>query len=351
MDKETLSNYGWIVICVLVLAVMIALATPFGSFVSEAVQSTTKGLFDVNKSALDSTGLININNQEFGSNNKNDIEELPAFNPTLNPDDGTTPTNGSVYKYGNYEYRYNQRFISSSWRTNTSQNGWGVRCINNVADPGPILESINGEPITDISYAFAFCSYLTVAPTIPRTVTCMNYAFVECESLEVAPKIPNGVTTMLQTFGSCKNLKRYVGSNVADGDFSKYVIPETVTDMRYTFEKCASLTISPIIPSNVTDVRYMFSGCSSLVNAPIIPDKVIYMDYAFQNCTSLVTAPVIPSSVTTIKETFKDCTSLSGTITINTTPSSYSNCLKNTNITEVLGSCANNIKTNILATK
>ena len=65
MDKETLSNYGWIVICVLVLAVMIALATPFGSFISEAIQSTTKGLFDVNKSALDSTGLINIGNQEF----------------------------------------------------------------------------------------------------------------------------------------------------------------------------------------------------------------------------------------------------------------------------------------------
>jgi len=65
MDKETLSNYGWIVICVLVLVVMIALATPFGTFVSEAVQSTTKGLFDVNKSALDSTGLINIDNQEF----------------------------------------------------------------------------------------------------------------------------------------------------------------------------------------------------------------------------------------------------------------------------------------------
>ena len=65
MDKETLSNYGWIVICVLVMVVMIALATPFGSFISEAVQSTTKGLFDVNKSALDSTGLINIDNQEF----------------------------------------------------------------------------------------------------------------------------------------------------------------------------------------------------------------------------------------------------------------------------------------------
>ena len=52
MDKETLSNYGWIVICVLVLAVMIALSGPFGTFVSEAVQSTTQGLFDVNYNEL-----------------------------------------------------------------------------------------------------------------------------------------------------------------------------------------------------------------------------------------------------------------------------------------------------------
>ena len=57
MDKETLSNYGWIVICVLVLAVMIALATPFGDYISTAVKSTTQGLFDTNKNALNSTDL------------------------------------------------------------------------------------------------------------------------------------------------------------------------------------------------------------------------------------------------------------------------------------------------------
>ena len=66
MDKETLSNYGWIVICVLVLAVMLALATPFGTFVADAVKSTTQGLFDVNQNALNSTGLINIDGQTFG---------------------------------------------------------------------------------------------------------------------------------------------------------------------------------------------------------------------------------------------------------------------------------------------
>ena len=56
MDKETLSNYGWVVICVLGLVVMIALATPFGKYIAEAVKNTTQSLFNVSKNALD-TGL------------------------------------------------------------------------------------------------------------------------------------------------------------------------------------------------------------------------------------------------------------------------------------------------------
>ena len=64
MDKETLSNYGWIVILVLILAVMIALATPFGSFIAGAIKSTTAGLFDVNQNALDAAG-ITIPGQDF----------------------------------------------------------------------------------------------------------------------------------------------------------------------------------------------------------------------------------------------------------------------------------------------
>ena len=67
MDKETLSNYGWIVICVLVLAVMIALAGPFGNFVADAVKSTTQGLFDVNQNALDAADVpgLTVQDQEF----------------------------------------------------------------------------------------------------------------------------------------------------------------------------------------------------------------------------------------------------------------------------------------------
>ena len=39
MDKETLSNYGWIVVAILVLTIMIAMATPFGKYIANAVES------------------------------------------------------------------------------------------------------------------------------------------------------------------------------------------------------------------------------------------------------------------------------------------------------------------------
>lgn len=76
MDKETLSNYGWIVICVMVIAVMIALASPFGTFVSNAVKSTTQGLFGANQKALNSTGLINMEDQWFDGFEMLDVTEV-----------------------------------------------------------------------------------------------------------------------------------------------------------------------------------------------------------------------------------------------------------------------------------
>ena len=57
MDKNTLSNYGWIVIAVLVLSVMIALATPLGSFIEQGVRSTITGLFDTSEKAMNVVGM------------------------------------------------------------------------------------------------------------------------------------------------------------------------------------------------------------------------------------------------------------------------------------------------------
>jgi hypothetical protein len=57
MDKETLSQYGWVVICLIVLALLIALATPFGDYISEAISNATSALFDSAKDATAGTGV------------------------------------------------------------------------------------------------------------------------------------------------------------------------------------------------------------------------------------------------------------------------------------------------------
>ena len=52
MDKETLSHYGWIVVLVLVLSIMIALATPFGEYVKVSATNTLTSFIDTNQGAL-----------------------------------------------------------------------------------------------------------------------------------------------------------------------------------------------------------------------------------------------------------------------------------------------------------
>lgn len=52
MDRETLSNYGWIVICVLILAVMIALAPVFAEAIKEAVANAYTALIDKGSEAI-----------------------------------------------------------------------------------------------------------------------------------------------------------------------------------------------------------------------------------------------------------------------------------------------------------
>ena len=355
MDKETLSNYGWIVICVLVLAVMIALATPFGSFVSEAVQNTTKGLFSANQNALDAAGIA-IPGQDF------DVTDMgnTAPDPALNPDSGEEVYDGMVYIHGDYEYRYNMAYYDDMWLfedrgwwENPSQNGWGVYYTGNDEEPGPILESINGAPVTMMEYTFYRCTKMTKAPEIPSTVTSIDGAFAYCYALRESPEIPHGVTSMgwtfhysgLRTAPVIPNTVTYMVSTFEESALEVApVIPESVTEMAQIFSGCSSLKNAPAIPSGVTDLRYAFkdcislktapdlskatnldnlsnafAGCTSLENAPAIPESVRYIGNMFYNCKNLKTAPVIPENVTNIDETFYGCEKLTGTIIINTT--------------------------------
>ena len=350
MDKETLSNYGWIVICVLVLAVMLALATPFGKFISGAIENTTTALFQTSKAGLGSAGIdageLVFGKQDGGAENP-DTPYVPIVRSGIIPDGATytpnggtalvgngtntfpnTPQTGDTYEEGDYIYKYNQccEYINH-WYSDPSQNGWGVGVKDtSKTSYDEILSEIAGQPVTSMRGTFLNCTSLTTAPTIPNSVKNMTDTFLNCESLttaptipnsvtnmfgtfsgctslKTAPTIPNSVTSMSNTFSGCTSLKTYVGSTDADGDFSNYIIPDSVTDMEGTFGGCTALTTAPTIPSSVTNMSYTFNGC-----------------------TSLTKAPTIPNSVTKMESTFESCTSLKGTIEINANPTCYNGC-------------------------
>ena len=53
MDKKTISNFGWIIICVLVLLVIIALATPFSSYIGNFAENILIGFNENQQSKID----------------------------------------------------------------------------------------------------------------------------------------------------------------------------------------------------------------------------------------------------------------------------------------------------------
>ena len=297
MDKQTLSNYGWIIICVLILAVMIALATPFGKFVGEGFKSSYGGFSSVSDKAMDVIGMGTGNGS--GSNTEVPVEpETPeSGNPTVGniiPEGGqvvlgdTTynageefPANetGMIFTYGDYKYGYNGYFNYGSWETNEAQNGWSVRVVDSMKTTyGEILENINGAPVTDMSYTFSDCHSLTTAPTIPNSVTNMPCTFMGCTSLKTAPTIPNSVTNMYCTFAYCASLT------------TAPIIPNSVTNMESTFDGCTSLETAPTIPSSVTDMSFIFNDCSSLTGeVEINASSLEYYGYCFAGTENPIT--------------------------------------------------------------
>ena len=281
MDKQTLSNYGWVVVLVLILAVLLALATPFGSFVSTAIKDVTSGFWDINSASLKAVGVGSGN---IGFPAECDIEGhytndgkaphkikvtscsnghtytcecdrwvvpdggkyyIGVTSTTLGDYTGATkiynageklpcgykPTIADTLVLGDYEYRYNC-YYKSTWQLNESQDCWGIRVLNNSQKTyGSILSYIVNEPVKNFYMAFKDCKNLLTPPELPETTGGMDCTFYGCTSLITAPVIPNNVSNMQNAFAYCTALKTAPPS-----------IPASITNMNYTFKGCTSLT-------------------------------------------------------------------------------------------------------------
>ena len=404
MDKETLSNYGWIVICVLVLSVMIALATPFGSYVADGFKAAYNGFGDTNTEVTDmmysavgtkAPASCGIEGHYKGDNRGE--HGIPATDCTKGhrytcecvswvvPEGGTynmnTAVNGkSVYTAGealpkHYEAKYNDTYEDGEYKYLCyNGRGWSARVIDTSKESyNEMLEMIANKPITDTSVTFYNCRNLLKSPTIPDSVTNMWGTFANCVSLTTAPKIPDSVTDMFGTFSDCRSLK------IAPK------IPDTVTDMTCTFSNCTSLTMAPILPSNLNKMGTdgdsvwtssptfgylvsfdigIFYNCTSLntyensadENGDFsnykIPETVTNMHHSFSSCTNIKTAPSIPQNVQDLGRTFMNCYNISGTLIVNANNiTSYNDFIKNTNIDSISGLCTDEMKNTLLGTK
>ena len=202
------------------------------------------------------------------------------------------------YEEGDYRYIYKELGDNIN-----SKITWFVRLTDTTRSKstyGEILSCIAGQPVVKIDNLFDNCKSLTIVPKIPNSVTDMNFTFYGCTALTTAPTIPDSVTSMESTFYGCTNLT------------TAPVIPNSVTKMRRTFYGCTSLTTAPAISSGVKDMYQTFSDCTSLAIPPDMSNanNVTDMESAFADCKSLTTAPTIPSSVTNMYMTFNTCTSL-----------------------------------------
>lgn len=286
-----------------------------------------------------------------------------GINPQKYPN---APKMGTKHREGNYEYVFNRCYESNmnfvtneetgkSEKTYTFRlidakliNGWSVKCINNVAEPGPILSEIDGIPITAMECTFANCDKLEVAPELPESVALMSMTFYNCKSLKVAPKIPDNVSHMVGTFENCYSLisapdfpsnletEMSVFENCKSlteiPDLSKATkltsLSNTFTgcenlidarDMKYsdnieglyeTFAGCINLKYPPVFKPNIANFNGTFRNCESLIEIPDLPEKARFFCDTFEGCKSLIKAPKLPDGTDNLYSTFKDCISL-----------------------------------------
>ena len=226
MDKNTLSNYGWIVIAVLVLSVMIALATPFGGYIKSGVENTTQGLFDTSEKAMNVVGM-SAGDGSF-ENGKGDAQEKSALNPNGVIPTGasyyvnltgetlqagktmpTAPARGDRFYYGDFVYGFGCLY-TGSWDDQPGCDYWfvAVADFNKQTVSGEIMESIGGAPVNTMQNCFMNWNGVDASGVvIPSSITNMSEAFMCAAGMKYAPVIPSSVTDMSGTFLSCMSLE------------------------------------------------------------------------------------------------------------------------------------------------
>ena len=269
MDKETLSHYGWIVILVLILSVMIALATPFGSFVADGFKAGYMGLFDVQTNAL---AAIIPGSQDDDTNTPTD-EMIPGLYTSGSIDAWKSGQDISNRLIKTWDELLEEEIIHvNDGRLISNYVFANANLANNYNNSSDALDGdliiangvteIGNYKISTYDFAFAFCEKLT-GVYIPSSVEQLGYyAFNRCTSLKTVyfedGAVPSTNKVSDSVFWGLSNLETIN-------------IPTTWTNIPESFlERCSSIK-EITIPASVESIdSRAFQDCTSLatINIP-----------------------------------------------------------------------------------
>lgn len=343
MDKETLSNYGWIVICVMVLAVMLAFASPFGNFVAEAIKSTTQGLFDVNQGALDSAG-IEIMQQEFETMlNGTTKSECPIrFGEQYSMNDTEDAIIYVFYEDGSIDFTWlywGEILISDTMPAGTcgydGLNLTGIDeetgetiVVGTVSADGTQIDMGEGGILVLGSPCLHPNKEIVALDSESGTLRCSDCncdirTVYKCPDdgiyyVDVSDKSSTDYTTATAVYQAGEYIMTPPSYDdvYLSGDYKytytgsgwKAEINTLVKDKNQ--QSYGEITRKNINGKFVTSLAYTFQGCSQLTTVPSIPDTVTDMKCTFYQCRILKTAPLMPSGVTNMTYTFYGCYAL-----------------------------------------
>ena len=359
MDKETLSNYGWVTIVTLVLAIMIALATPFGNYVGKAVKVTAEGLGNVTIRALDTIGIktqsnLSITSTKYGKNcyvSKDYIYTRFSNNGYVVVDneeqakkvfeDAGAPSRGMTFEdflnqigatKEEFWTEYENAIKSGEISAFEFFCNCGIFIGNVVENEEQAKRFLENKGIPQMG--------MTFEDFLNQIGATKEEFWAEYENV-----IKNGDTTVADLFAELGIIIDSATDSAMENGFyvsirdkeetsyeplAKTINGMPVISLYSTFGNCQSIETSPAIPNTVTDMTYTFDSCTSLTTAPIIPNNVTNMESTFVNCTKLSTVSTIPDGVEHMSCTFYGCASLTGEIEINANPTDYERCFADT---------------------
>ena len=296
MDKNTLSNYGWVVIAVLVLSVMIALATPFGRFVADGFEATY-------------TGFAHVANGEDG----NKILQAAGMNGTANGGSGSgteTPDTPQEAPYQKNHYR-----VAYVLNGNAADN-YGLTSTANL--PAYIIvdkaitnyfaenEWVNDLTISEADFkAYAEKSFVSISDAQWETVknSTFTHEYQSCRyengnfiihtvaasgdtdcSENVVGYTQNGETITVYNTVTKKNIVSNPYDMFNEADYGSYEEYDTAVQEYMTANGIKYNGMDDYFYTNTKYLNYIITyECEGLTNVKVYADKITSNDVVLEN--------------------------------------------------------------------